>query len=259
VHPTPEERLAAITARQLGLITSTQARAAGLTSVQLRYRVRRGDLVDLGGAVLAVAGHEPTWEQTVLAALLAAGSRAVVSHRAAARLLGFDGFADSRPEVTVPRGRRPRLPAGATVHTTLRHERIDTIALAPFRMTSGARTVIDLAVTATDRELEAAIGSAVRDGWTSVPFLRRRFAALRGPGRHGAALLASVLEAPPGHSDLERRFLRLVARAGLPLPVTQRSFPGRSHDPGRRHLGGAAARRRADGASVPLHRPRSAA
>jgi hypothetical protein len=108
----------------------------------------------------------------------------------------------------------------------LRLEPIDVVVLAPFLVTSGARTVIDVATTASEAELLAAIGSAVRDGWTSERFLRRRFAALRGPGRHGAALLARVLDEPVGHSELERHFLRLVARGGLPRPTTQRTFRG---------------------------------
>jgi len=44
------------------------------------------------------------------------------------------------------------------------------------------------------------------------------------PGSHGAALLASLLDEPIGHSELERRFLRLVRRDGLPAPTTQRTF-----------------------------------
>ena len=118
------------------------------------------------------------------------------------------------------------LPPQAVLHTTLRHDRIDVVALPPFRVASGARTVIDVAATSNERELLAAIGSAIRDGWTSERFLRRRFAALGGPGRHGAALLAQVLGEPVGHSALERRFLQLVARGGLPRPTTQRTFHG---------------------------------
>jgi hypothetical protein len=226
VPPTPETRIAAVAATQLGLLTGAQARAAGLTPAQISHRVDRGDLVRLGGGVFGIAGHEMTWHRRVLAAMLAAGPAAVVSHRAAACLLGFDGFGEVPPEVTVPRGRRPAVPAGVTVHTALRLDRIDTITLPPFRATSGALTVIHLAKTATERELLAAIGSALRDGWTSERFLRQRFGVLRGPGRHGAALLASVLDEPVGHSELERRFLRLVARAGLPRPSTQRTFRG---------------------------------
>jgi hypothetical protein len=224
--PTPDERIAALARPQRGLLTVAQARAAGLTSAQIVHRVDRGNLLRIGGGVLAIAGYALDWERRVLAAQLGAGPRSVVSHWAAAHLLGFDGFAECTPEVTVPRGCRPRARAGVIVHTALRLERLDLIALPPFRVTSGALTIIHLAATASERELQAAIGSAVRDGWTSERFLRDRFAGLRGPGRHGAALLAAVLDGPFAESELERRFLRLVARAGLPPPSTQRTFRG---------------------------------
>ncbi len=226
VRPTAETRIAAIAAPQLGLLTGAQARAAGLSPAQIWHRIDRGDLVRLGGGVLGIAGHEPTWQRRVLAALLAAGPGAVVSHRAAACLLGFDGFGETPPEVTVPRGRHPSVPSGVVLHTALRLDRIDVVTQSPFRLTSGALTIIHLARRASEQELLAAIGSAIRDGWTSERFLRQRFAALRGPGRHGAALLASVLDAPRGDSELERRFLRLVVRADLPRPTTQRTFRG---------------------------------
>jgi len=223
---TPDERIAHIARSQRGLLTVAQARAAGLTSAQIVHRVERGNLLRVGGGVLAIAGHAFDWERRALAAQLAAGRGAVVSDRAAARLLGFDGFDECRPEVTVPRGCRPRVPDGVVVHTALRLDHIDLISLPPFRLTSGALTIVHLAATASERELQAAIGSALRDGWTSERFLRDRCAALRGPGRHGAALLAAVLDGPFGESELERRFLRLVARAGLPRPTTQRTFRG---------------------------------
>lgn len=50
-----------------------------------------------------------------------------------------------------------------------------------FRVTSGARTIIDLCASGIgEARLGAAIGSALRDGYTSEPFLRHRLAALRG-------------------------------------------------------------------------------
>jgi hypothetical protein len=226
VHHTPEQRIATVAASQRGLLTVGQARGAGLSSAQICHRVERGDLVRVGGVVLAIAGLELTWDRRLLAALLAGGPGAVVSHRAAACLLGFDGFDEGPIEITVPRGRRPSVPSGTVRHTSLRLDAVDLVNLPPFRLTSGALTVIHLATTAGERELTAAIGSAMRDGWTSEAFLRHRFAVLRGPGRHGAALLASVLDGPVGHPELERRFLRLVEGAGLPRPTTQRTFRG---------------------------------
>jgi very-short-patch-repair endonuclease len=121
----------------------------------------------------------------------------------------------------VPRSCRPTLPSGARLHTIAALTPIDVVRIEPFTVTSGALTIIHLAATCGPAPLTAAIGSAIRDGWTSETFLSRRFDELRGPGRHGAALLASVLNDPIGHSELERRFLRLVARAGLPAPRTQ--------------------------------------
>ena len=226
MHPRPDHCIAALATPQRGLLTVGQARAAGLSSAQICRRVERGSLLRLGGVVLALSGLELTWDRRLLAAVLAGGPGAVVSHRAAACLLGFDGFGEGPIEITVPRGRHPSVPSGTLVHTSLRLDPVDLLVLAPFRLTSGALTIVHLASTASEHQLTAAIGSALRDGWTSESFLRRRFALMRGPGRHGAALLASVLDGPVGHSELERQFLRLVARAGLPRPTTQRTFRG---------------------------------
>jgi very-short-patch-repair endonuclease len=81
-----------------------------------------------------------------------------------------------------------------------------------------------MAAQVTEAELKRAVDSAIRDGGTSETFLRRRLAALRGPGRHGARLLDEVIDGAGGHSFLERRFLELVRQAGLPKPQSQVIF-----------------------------------
>jgi hypothetical protein len=73
----------------------------------------------------------------VLAALLAAGPSAVVSHRAAAHLLGFDGFEEGRVEIVVPRGRRLVVPVWARLHTATQLNRLDVIRMQPFVLTGG--------------------------------------------------------------------------------------------------------------------------
>jgi very-short-patch-repair endonuclease len=108
------------------------------------------------------------------------------------------------------------------VHTTVRLERIGRGEVADFRCTSASRTVIDLAGSAPIRALERAIDSAVRDGLSSPTFLAHRLRALR-PAR-GVRVLDRLLVDSGGHSDLERRFLQLVRRAGLPDPIRQRPF-----------------------------------
>jgi hypothetical protein len=93
-----------------------------------------------------------------------------------------------------------------------------------FPTTSPACTIIRLAAHATEAELKRAVDSAIRDGGTSEPFLRRRLSALRGPGRPGVRLLDDVMDGAGGHSFLERRFLELVAAAGVAKPETQVIF-----------------------------------
>ena len=170
----------------------------------------------------AVRRLTATWEQALMAGLLDLGDGAVVSHRAAAALHGFDGFDPGPVEFLQPRRRRGS-GVGWKVHTTVRLELIDRVEVDGFRCTSASRTVVDLAGSARVRALERAIDSAVRDGLSSPTFLAHRLRALR-PAR-GVRTLDRLLVDSGGHSDLERRFLELVRRAGLPRPICQRSVP----------------------------------
>jgi very-short-patch-repair endonuclease len=99
---------------------------------------------------------------------------------------------------------------------------IDQVEVQGFRTTSAARTIIDLAGEVSLRELENAVDSSLRSGWTSEAFLRRRLAHLRHRGRDGVRLLDRALDGAGGHTRLEREFLAIVRRAGLPKPRCQR-------------------------------------
>lgn len=176
--------------------------------------------------MFAVSGVPKTWDRNALAALLAVGPLARLSHRAAAHMLGFDGFGECPIEVTVPRGVR-RATELAVVHSTTYLHPLDWTRVGRFPVASGARTIIDLcAVGATNDELGAAIGSAVRDGYASEIFIRKRLASMRGPGRRGIRLLDHALEGPIAHSHLERVFLRLAREAGIDAPQTQITIRG---------------------------------
>jgi very-short-patch-repair endonuclease len=156
-----------------------------------------------------------------MAGLLDLGPQAVVSGRAAAALHQFDGFPEGPADFTVPRSGRSRRSIW-TVHTALRIDRIDTATIDEIRCTSASRTILDLARSATKAELARAIDSAVRDGSSSPTFLLRRLSERRGPGHWGVPLIDELLVDAGGHSVLERAFLTLVRRAGLPRPTCQR-------------------------------------
>jgi hypothetical protein len=200
---TPHRALARVASHQFGLFTLGQALAAGLTQHQLDHGVRSGRLERVGRAVYSMPGHEPSWERDVLVAVMVAAPGAVASHMTVAALLGFDGFGAAPVEVTVPRGRRVRTRL-AHVHTSEILPALDVVRVGRFRATSGARTLIDLAHRLDDDALSAAVGSALRDGWTSEPFLQRRLHALAG--RRGVGALRLALASPIAHSHLERRF-----------------------------------------------------
>jgi very-short-patch-repair endonuclease len=194
-----------------------------LTIRQVRHRFRTGRWERVGRRAFRIAGSFASWEQQLTLALLDHGDHTVVSMRAAAALHGFEGFPRSPVEVTVLR-RSGGVRSRWRVHTTLALPLIDRTVVDGFPCTSASRTIIDLAASASARELERSIDSAVRDGSTSPVFLQRRLSSLRGSGRAGVRTLDRLLPDSGGESDLERRFLQLVRRAGLPRPVCQQRF-----------------------------------
>ena len=153
--------------------------------------------------------------------LLSLGRPSWVSHEAAAALHGFDRSIPESVEFSVPRSHRGRT-CPWPVHTTDDLGPHDLVTVDGLRCSTATRTILDLAHGRLPRHrLEAAIDSAVRSGLTAPLVLERRLAELRGPGRWGAAALDALLVDTGGESMLERRFLVLVRRAGLPRPVTQ--------------------------------------
>ncbi len=154
------------------------------------------------------------------------GQPVFVCAMSAAALHGFDGFSLRPPfHLTVPRGRF------LSRHKTRIHTHlgplapIDTATVSGLPITSAVRTMIDLARTATSRQLTIALDSGLRDGKFSENSLLRRMDTLRTSGRHGIPLLFEVIEGIDvqrgGHSYLEREFLQFLFESGMPRPDTQ--------------------------------------
>ena len=156
----PEQALLAVAARQHGCATRDQAIACGLTADQISYRYRTGRWTRVGVRAFTIAGTPPSWEQQLAAGLLDLGREAVVSHRAAAALHGFDGFEPEADRVHRAAGRPAALNPAWRVHTSGTLDRIDRCSIGMFRCTTASRTIIDLARTASPAELERAIDSA---------------------------------------------------------------------------------------------------
>lgn len=215
------DRMLATMSAQHGLITLEQIRSAGASAADLRVAKRQGWLEPAGCGVYRSPAATETLDHRRTFALLAAGPSAMLSHRCAAELLGFDRFTAGIVELTLPRAAHGRrLPC--ETHTTQYIGPLDRITVRGYPCTSGTRTVIDLArLRVPVVQTEAAIDSSVRLGWSSPWVIVRRLSELRGPGRWGAPLLDRLLLDSGGHTLLERRFLELVRTAGFQRPQTQ--------------------------------------
>jgi hypothetical protein len=82
---------------------------------------------------------------------------------------------------------------------------------------------------ASPERLGAALDSSLRLHLSAPLVLIERLSGLRGPGRHGVRLLDQLLLDSGGESVLERRFLALLRKAGLPRPATQQRVRGDAH------------------------------
>jgi hypothetical protein len=157
------------------------------------------------------------------AGLLDLGPDAVVAGRAAAALLGLDGFDEGPLEFFVPRSQRDRRTTGR-VRSGPALLAADRTTVDGMVCTSAALTVIHLAGRGPRRAVGNALDSAVRLGLTTPEVVARRLALWRGHGAGGASLLDAVLVDAGVQSWLERRFLGLVRSAGLPAPTLQRVY-----------------------------------
>jgi very-short-patch-repair endonuclease len=154
-----------------------------------------------------------------MAAVLACGRGAVLSHRSAAALWGIRPTARSAIDVTAP-GRAGRRRAGIEVHAAATLEASDVTRVDAIPCTTVPRTLLDLASVVDRRALERAYERAellrVLDAAAVEDLLAR------SPRRHGLAALRAVVQAAAPlaltRSELEERFLSICAAAGILRP-----------------------------------------
>jgi hypothetical protein len=222
---TEVRRLADIATGQHGAITASQIGGTGISSSGLRSRVESGVLEKVGSHTYRSPFVAASALADLAALVLDCGRDAFVSGPSAAALYGMDGFHLRSPfHVTIVRGRNVQR-ARHHIHTTTELPLIDRATVSALATMSATRTLIDVARFVPSAQLTAALDSALRDGLTCEDLLHRRIVALRSSGRFGIPKLIAVIEgieaARGGHSWLERRYLELCARAGLPRPSTQ--------------------------------------
>ena len=220
-----ERRIARLAASRHGVFSRSQAVGAGATRGLIEWRVATSRWEVLHPGVYRLAGAPESWRQRLLAGCLVAGKGTVVSHRAAGALRQLPGAPEGIIELSVPAGRRVRR-AGILVHETKWLAPVDITVVDAIPVTTATRTLIDLAGVVSVEVLEEALDDALRRRLTSLPRLRWRLAELARAGRPGVIPLRALLAARGGASTvpesvLETRLLRVLRRAGLPIPACQ--------------------------------------
>jgi very-short-patch-repair endonuclease len=214
--------------RQKGVVTREQLLRAGVAPEVVDYAVAEGRLVVLYRGVYQAGPVLEPWGRE-LAAVLACRHGALLSHRSAAVSWGLLlPPPDGRVEVTISGALRGRYP-GIHVHRArLPLSRMDRTVRHGLPVTSPARTLLDLAATASDDELQRALDVALQERILTVRAVQGLLA--RSRGRRGAARLAALLpvaaEERVTRSHMERVFLQLLRRYGLPAPATNVGIRG---------------------------------
>ncbi|MHB1194608.1 MAG: DUF559 domain-containing protein [Longimicrobiales bacterium] len=220
---------ARLAARQYGLVTRVQLRAAGFSDDVIDLRIRTAHLARIHRGVYLVGVVAPPCARE-LAACLACGPQAVISHRSAAALWQIvKGRARPLVEVTIPKGYRRR--PGLRVYRigTLLPDEVTRLRGVP--ITGVARTLYDLAVSLPERPLERAVAEAIALGLTTLAEVRAM--AARHAGRRRAGCLGAVVglgEPRRTRSEAEERFLGLVCRGGIRSPAVNTRVAGHEID-----------------------------
>jgi very-short-patch-repair endonuclease len=208
--------IAAIAAKQHGVVARWQLLAEGVTARQIDRRLEASRLHEIHRGVYIV-GHAVQPPLAVeQAALLACGDRAVLSHRSAANLWSLLPYPATAPAwVTVPPGRGARRP-GIRISRAVVPTR-DLRQRHGLALTSPPRTILDLSLSLDEEELERVVAEAAYRGIASEIELSAQVED--NEGRRGVGKLRRVLDLPGGprrtRSPAEQKMLRLLRQAGV--------------------------------------------
>lgn len=209
--------MAGLARRQHGVVARRQLREVGFSDRAIDRRLERSQLHEVFRGVFVFGprriGRNGRW----MAAVLASGDGAVLSHRSAARFWRLLPLAVESVDVTRP-GRRVRRHGIIGHRSDLQGD--EWLVEDEIPVTSPFRTIFDLAAVVDKRTLERASHEAevreLRDR-VSLPMLLERY-----PGRRGARNVRAMLGSgePVGitRNDFEEAFLALVDACGLPRP-----------------------------------------
>ena len=212
----------ALARRQHWVVTRQQLLGLGFSPEAIDYRLADARLHTAYAGIYVVGRPDLTRDGQFMAAVLASGEGAALSDHSAAEHFTIMSRRGGPIHVTVRRG-HPRRP-GIQAH---RRSAFETTQHRGIRVTTVVCTIVQLAARVTEAELERTINEAVNRDLTDPDRLRGAVAEMCG--RKGSGRVLRLLDRDTyvvTDSRLEQRFLRIVRRAGLPLPTAQRQLEG---------------------------------
>ncbi len=218
----PDRRIADLATVQHGMVSRRQLREIGLTGSMIESRKLSGWLLPMHRGVYAVGHRALSRFGEEVAALLAMGPSALLSHQTAARLWGFHRDPEHKEIDVLVRGGGGHWRDGIKESRTKLAWRLERAYANGLPVTTPEQTLIDLAtrLTWTPRALERAVDEALATGLTTRS--RLTAATTQSTHRAGAAdVRALVAERRPTtltRSQAEEEFLKMIREAELPQP-----------------------------------------
>jgi len=214
-----ERAIGDLAERQYGVVSREQLRGLGFEPGAIGRRIRAGRLHQVQPGIYAVGHRLIPREGRWMAAVLASGPDAVLSHWSAAALWAIRPNSRTRIDVTVAHATRSSDAIRRHVSQVPPDERT---AEEGIPVTSVPRTIFDLAATEPADVVENLLREAeyrqLHDR-LSLWHLLERYPSRRGTRKVRAAL-GRLKSEPPGRrrSLLEERFAPFLRRYRLPLP-----------------------------------------
>jgi hypothetical protein len=212
--------------RQHGVVTRRQLLVLGFTSSAIEHRLQKGRLHEIGQGVYAVGRPELTRCGRWMAAVLACGEGAALSHRSAAALWEIGNEWGSRVDVSIRRKSDLRR-AGIRIHARPSLPAKEITIREGIPVTTPVRTLIDVATELARNRLERAVNEADKRNLVDPESLRS--ALDDRAGQPGVRPLRALLDRHTfllSDSDLESFFRPIAAQAGLPSPLGKQIVNG---------------------------------
>ncbi|MGZ6641283.1 MAG: DUF559 domain-containing protein [Solirubrobacteraceae bacterium] len=210
--------LLALVDAQWGVVARGQLRALGLSDGTVTSWLRTRRLRPLHRGVYAVGHDALRAEGRWLAAVLACGPGAMLSHRSAAALLDLLPYASATIHVTAPRSRHQQ--RGIRLHRARSLDALDTTTVRGIPTTAVPRTALDLAATEPPHRTERLLAQADRLGIYDGRALDDVIA--RNNGHRGTGALGAHLHRAPllTRSELEAILLQAARARGIEDPLS---------------------------------------